>query len=145
MGLTTCRGWASVGGIHLLTTDQKVPRPDCSPLCRASCRLVQCPPPGARVPLPPCRFAVLGLGGSWYCRGLVGIWPGHLGLACCCSVAQSSDSLRPHGLQHARLPCPSLPLAQTHVHLVSDATQPSHPLSPLLLLSSIFPSIRVFQ
>ena len=28
---------------------------------------------------------------------------------------------------------------------VGDAIQPSHPLSPLLLLSSIFPSIRVFS
>ena len=34
---------------------------------------------------------------------------------------------------------------QTHVHWVSDAIQPSHPLSPLLLLPSIFPSIRVFS
>ena len=34
--------------------------------------------------------------------------------------------------------------AQTHVHCVDDAIQPSHPLSPLLFLSSIFPSIRVF-
>ena len=34
---------------------------------------------------------------------------------------------------------------QTHVHRVSDAIQPSHPLSPLLLLASIFPSIRVFS
>ena len=33
-------------------------------------------------------------------------------------------------------------LAQTHVHWVSDATQPSH---PLLLLPSIFPRIRVFS
>ena len=44
-----------------------------------------------------------------------------------------SDSLRPHGLKHARLPCPSLSLlefAQTHVHWVSDAIQPSHPLLP---------------
>ena len=42
-----------------------------------------------------------------------------------------SDSLRPHGLQHARLPCPSPTpeLAQTHVHRVSDVIQPSHPLS----------------
>ena len=32
---------------------------------------------------------------------------------------------------------------QTHVHCVSDAIQPSHPLSSLLL-PSIFPSIRVF-
>ena len=35
----------------------------------------------------------------------------------------------------------------THVHWVNDATQPSHPLSPLtlLLLSSIIPSIRVLS
>ena len=34
---------------------------------------------------------------------------------------------------------------QTHVNRVTDAFQPSHPLSPLLLLPSIFPSIRVFS
>ena len=34
---------------------------------------------------------------------------------------------------------------QTHVHWVCDAIQPSHPLSSLLLLPSIFPSIRVFS
>ena len=34
---------------------------------------------------------------------------------------------------------------QTHVHWVGDAIQPSHPLSPLLLLPSIPPSIRVFS
>ena len=36
-------------------------------------------------------------------------------------------------------------LAQTHVHWVSDAIQPSHPLLSLFLLPSIFLSIRVFQ
>ena len=35
--------------------------------------------------------------------------------------------------------------AQTHVHWVSDVIQPSNPLSPLLLPSSIFPSIKVFS
>ena len=48
-------------------------------------------------------------------------------------VSQSvvSDSLQPHGLQHARPPCPSPTpgLAQTHIHRVGDASQPSHPLS----------------
>ena len=34
-------------------------------------------------------------------------------------------------------------LAQSHVHQVGDAIQPSHPLLSLLLLPSIFPSIRV--
>ena len=35
-------------------------------------------------------------------------------------------------------------LTQTHVHWVSDAIQPSHPLSSPLLPPSIFPSIRYF-
>ena len=41
-----------------------------------------------------------------------------------------SNSLRPHRLQHARLPVlHCLPeFAQTHVHWVGDAIQPSHPL-----------------
>jgi len=62
-----------------------------------------------------------------------------------CSVV--SNSLRPHELQHARPPVHhQLPeFTQTHVHRVGDAIQPSHPLSPLLLLPSIFPSIRVFS
>ena len=34
---------------------------------------------------------------------------------------------------------------QTHVHRVSDAIQPSHPLRPLLLLPPIPPTIRVFS
>ena len=34
---------------------------------------------------------------------------------------------------------------QTHVHRVSDAIQPPHPLRPLLLLPPISPSIRVFS
>ena len=34
--------------------------------------------------------------------------------------------------------------AQTHVHWVSNAIQPSHPLSPRIL-PSIFPSIKVFS
>ena len=38
-----------------------------------------------------------------------------------------------------------LEVAQTHIHWVDDAIQPSHPLLPLLLLPSIFPSIKVFS
>ena len=43
-----------------------------------------------------------------------------------------SDSMWPHGLQHTRLPGPSLSprIAQTHVHCVDDAIQSSRPLSP---------------
>ena len=36
-------------------------------------------------------------------------------------------------------------LTRTHVHRVSDAIQPFHPLSSPLLLPSIFPSIRIFS
>ena len=39
-----------------------------------------------------------------------------------------SDSLQPYGLQHS-VYHQLLELAQTHVHRVSDAIQPSHPLS----------------
>ena len=51
-----------------------------------------------------------------------------------------SNSLRPVGLQHDRLPCssPIHELAQTHVYQVGDVIQPSHPLScpsPVLTLS----------
>jgi len=35
--------------------------------------------------------------------------------------------------------------AQIHVQWVCDAIQPSYPLPPLLLLPSVFPSIRVFS
>ena len=31
----------------------------------------------------------------------------HIVIASCCSVAVVSNSLRPHGLQHTRLPCPT--------------------------------------
>ena len=38
-----------------------------------------------------------------------------------------------------------LEFTQTHVHWVTDVIQPSHLLHPLVLLPSIFPSIRVFS
>ena len=59
-----------------------------------------------------------------------------------------SDYLQPHGLQHARLPCPSLsprvcsnscPLSQWCHSTISSS------ISLLLLLPSIFPSFRVFS
>ena len=66
---------------------------------------------------------------------------------CCCSVAQLDPTLCDpmdcstpgfSVLHHL------LEFAQTHVHWVGDAIQPSHPLSSLLL-PSIFSSIRVFS
>ena len=59
-----------------------------------------------------------------------------------------SDSLRPHGLYHARPPCQS-PTLRVHPDscLLSRWCHPTiSPLCcPLLLLPSIFPSIRVFS
>ena len=56
------------------------------------------------------------------------------------------DSLRPHGLQHTRPPCPSPTpeFTQTHVHWVSDTIQPSHPVIPFSCLQS-FPASGSFQ
>ena len=58
-----------------------------------------------------------------------------------------SDSLRPHGLQGARLPCPSSPRACSNSCLLSQFLSSNHLIlcHPLLLLPSIFPSIRVFS
>ena len=58
-----------------------------------------------------------------------------------------SDSLRPHKLQHTRPPCPSpTPRVYSNSCLLSrDAIQPFQPLSSLLLLPLILPSIRVFS
>ena len=59
-----------------------------------------------------------------------------------------SDSLRPHGLQHTRLPCPSLcPGVCSNSSLLNRRYHPtiSSSVFPLLLLPSIFPSIRVFS
>ena len=58
-----------------------------------------------------------------------------------------SDSLWPHGLQHARIPCPSpTPGAYSPMSIIS--VMPSNHLilcCPLLLPPSIFVSIRVFS
>ena len=57
-----------------------------------------------------------------------------------------SDSLRPHRLQHARLPCPS-PTPRVYPLMSTESMTPCNYLilcRPLLLLPSIFPSIRVF-
>ena len=66
---------------------------------------------------------------------------------CCCSEAHSCWTLwNPMNCSMPGFPVLHhlLELAQTHVCWVDDAIQPSHPLS-LLLLPSIFPSIRVFS
>ena len=57
-----------------------------------------------------------------------------------------SDSLQPHGLQHARPPCPS-PTPGAYSNSCPLSLPSNHLLlcCPLLLLPSIFPSIRVFS
>ena len=61
-----------------------------------------------------------------------------------CSVV--SGSLRPHGLQHTRLPCPS-PSPGLRLMSIESVMPSSHLIlcHPLLLLPSIFPSIGVFS
>ena len=57
-----------------------------------------------------------------------------------------SDSLQPLNCSITAFPilhCLS-EFAQTHIHWVSDAIQPSQPLSPPSPLVSTFPSIRIF-
>ena len=67
---------------------------------------------------------------------------------CCCSVAPSCQTLcgpidcsTPGFPVLHRLP----EFVPTHVHWINDANQLSPPLSPLLLLPSILPGIRVFS
>ena len=55
------------------------------------------------------------------------------------SLSVTSNSLQPHGLQYARLPCLSpTPGVCTNIHQIGDAIQPSQPLlspSPAFNLS----------
>ena len=63
------------------------------------------------------------------------------------SLSVMSDALRPHGLQHARLPCPS-PTPGVYSDMSIESVMPSNHFilcRPLPLLPSIFPSIRVFS
>ena len=56
-----------------------------------------------------------------------------------------SNSLRPHGLQHARLFCPSLSQSLLKFMSIESMMLSNHLIlcCPLLLLLSVFPSIRV--
>ena len=69
----------------------------------------------------------------------------HFAFYCTCSVqlclCDPMNRSTPALPVHHQLP----EFTQTHVHKVSEAIQPSHPLLSLLLPPSIFPSIRVFS
>ena len=63
------------------------------------------------------------------------------------SSSVMSDSLRPHGSQHTRPPCPS-PTPRVHSNSCPSTVMPSSHLifcCPLLFLPLIPPSIRVFS
>ena len=59
----------------------------------------------------------------------------------CLTFCNPMDCSTPGLPVHHQLP----EFTQTQVHCVGDAIQPSHLCHPLLLLPSIFPSIRVFS
>ena len=58
-----------------------------------------------------------------------------------------SDSLRPHGLQHARLPCLPLSPSLLKFMFIELVILFNHLIlcHPLLLLPSIFPSLRILS
>ena len=70
-------------------------------------------------------------------------------ISCCCLVTQSCLTLcDPHGLQHTRLPCPSLsPAVHSNSCPLNESMMPSNSLilDCSLLLPSIFPNIKVFS
>ena len=59
----------------------------------------------------------------------------------CLTLCYPMNCSKPGLPVHHQLP----EFTQTYVHWVGDANQPSHPCRPLLLLPSVFPSIRVFS
>ena len=63
------------------------------------------------------------------------------------SLSVVSNSLRPHGLQHTRPPCPSPTPSLPELMSIESVIPSNHLIlcRPLLLLSSIFPSIWVFS
>ena len=71
----------------------------------------------------------------------------NINLNCCCSVTESCLTLWPHGLQHARLPCPSQsPRVCLNSCQLSQWCHPTissfvNPFSPF----PVFPSIKVFS
>ena len=103
-----------------------------------------CPPPGnlhdPGIKTGSLRFPTLA--GEFFTTSTT--WEVHY----CCSVAHSCPSLcDPMDCRTPGFPVYyQLPeLSQTHVHWVGYAIQPSHLCCSLLLLPSIFPSIRIFS
>ena len=77
---------------------------------------------------------------SWHLIPIISVQFSSVAQSCptLCNPMECSTSGFP---VHSQLP----ELIQTHVHRVCDAIQPFHSVGPLVLLPSIFPSIRVFS
>ena len=82
----------------------------------------------------------------WFIRSHLGMYWTQISVS---SITQSCPTLWPHGLQHTRLSCPSPTARASSNSCPSKSVMPSNHLilchPPLLLLPSIFPSIRVFS
>ena len=87
---------------------------------------------------------------NWYLWKVI-ILPTRLLLLFSCSVV--SDSLRPHELQHTRLPCPSLfptvcsdssPPSQWHHPAISSSVAPFSPCPQYFPASGSFPVSQLF-
>jgi len=111
-----------------------------------------CPPPG-NLPNPGIKPASLTSADRFFTAGAT--WKVCYSMDQFSSVAQTVSSVAqscPTLCDLMDCSMPGLPVhhqlpefTQTHVRWVGNAIQPSHPLCPLLLLPSIFPSIRVFS
>ena len=79
------------------------------------------------------------------CIELEGIMLSDISQCCCCSLSESCLTLcDPMDCSTPGLPIPHhfLEFVQVQVQCLGDTIQPSHPLAPLLLLPSVFPSSR---
>ena len=89
-----------------------------------------------------------------FCFCIMGTKDGHIHPSLQGEIFQFSSvaQLCPNLCDRMDCSTPGLPVyhqlsefTQTHLHWVGNAIQPFHPLSPLLLTPSIYPSIRVFS
>ena len=91
-------------------------------------------------------------GSLWLTEKLI-VWGGGKVNCCYCSVAKLCLTLKPHRLQHARLPCPlaspalysnSCPLSRRHCPTVSSSVVPFSSRPPSFPASGSFPTSQLF-
>ena len=154
-------------GCHFLLQCMKVKSESEGQSCPTLSDPMDCSPPGSSVhgtlqarvlewgaiafsksgPLDPLKINSLPVWGLQQgMRGMQQQWPQLLYLHlcdCCCSVAQlcltlcnPTDCSTPVLPVHSHLPEP----AQTHVHWIDDAIQPTHPVAPFFPCPQSFPA-----